>query len=129
MAQAESPLDAYCWQNRIVIIFAGSDATEQLAQQRRMLASDPGGLQDRDVLLVVLEGDLVVIGGVPLPSTDADLLRTAFDVPEQGYALLLIGKDGGVKLRSKEPVAAEDLFALIDGMPMRQREMQRRPRM
>lgn len=129
MAQAESPLDAYRWQNRIVIIFAGSDATEQLAQQRRMLASDPGGLQDRDVLLVVLEGDLVVIGGVPRPSTDADRLRTAFDVPEQGYALLLIGKDGGVKLRSKEPVAAEDLFALIDGMPMRQREMQRRPRM
>jgi hypothetical protein len=37
-----------------------------------------------------------------------------------------IGKDGGVKLRSAEPVAAGDFFALIDTMPMRRREMRER---
>ena len=126
MADAESPLDAYRWQNRIVIVFAGADATEQLAQQRRMLASNPCGLQDRDVLVVTVEDDSVAVDGIPHHAMDADRLRAVFDVPEQGYVLLLVGKDGGVKLRLKEPVAAEDLFALIDGMPMRQREMQRR---
>jgi hypothetical protein len=36
---------------------------------------------------------------------------------------LLIGKDGGVKLRSSEPVSVKDIFGLIDSMPMRRQEM------
>ena len=45
--------------------------------------------------------------------------RAAFEV-------LLIGKDGGVKLRRDKPVAAFEITALIDTMPMRQDEMRRR---
>ncbi len=33
-------------------------------------------------------------------------------------------KDGGVKLRSSEPVSTKDLFGLIDSMPMRRQEME-----
>jgi len=39
------------------------------------------------------------------------------------FQVLLIGKDGGVKLRSSGPVSMKDLFGLIDSMPMRQQEM------
>jgi hypothetical protein len=34
-----------------------------------------------------------------------------------------VGRDGGEKLRSAEPVAPEELFDLVDAMPMRRREM------
>ena len=37
--------------------------------------------------------------------------------------MTLIGKDGGQKWRQSEPLDMETLFALIDGMPMRQAEM------
>jgi hypothetical protein len=37
-----------------------------------------------------------------------------------------VGKDGGEKLSSSKPLAAEKLFATIDAMPMRRDEMQRR---
>jgi hypothetical protein len=40
------------------------------------------------------------------------------------FQVVLIGKDGGVKLRSSEPVSMKDLFGLIDSMPMRQQEME-----
>jgi hypothetical protein len=40
--------------------------------------------------------------------------------------VLLIGKDGGVKLRAEEPLPAAEFFALIDTMPMRRREMRER---
>ena len=46
--------------------------------------------------------------------------------PGAGSQVLLIGKDGGVKLRSTEPVSTDELFALIDSMPMRRREMEER---
>lgn len=40
-----------------------------------------------------------------------------------GFETLLVGRDGGVKLRSREPVGPEELFGRIDEMPMRQREI------
>jgi hypothetical protein len=43
-----------------------------------------------------------------------------------GFTLLLIGKDGGEKLRSQNVVAPETLCRLIDSMPMRQEEMRER---
>jgi hypothetical protein len=48
-------------------------------------------------------------------------------VEDGAFAAVLVGRDGGEKLRSAEPVPAEKLFDLIDAMPMRQREMRARP--
>ena len=54
------------------------------------------------------------------------LNQKQLDLNEDVFSVILIGKDGGVKLRSAEPVSAEAIFGLIDGMPMRQREMRNR---
>ncbi|WP_390920454.1 DUF4174 domain-containing protein [Neorhizobium turbinariae] len=35
---------------------------------------------------------------------------------------VLVGKDGGIKLKTTEALDASDLFGLIDRMPMRQNE-------
>jgi hypothetical protein len=42
------------------------------------------------------------------------------------FRVRLVGKDGGVKLDSAEPVAAAEVFALIDAMPMRRAEVAER---
>ena len=39
---------------------------------------------------------------------------------------VLIGKDGGEKLAATHLLGPEDLFPLIDPMPMRQEDMRRR---
>ena len=49
-------------------------------------------------------------------------MRAFFGV-ESGYSLLLVGKDGGEKRRELLPVSVHKIYAQIDGMPMRQREM------
>ena len=46
-----------------------------------------------------------------------------FNLEEDKFTVLLIGKDGTEKGRWHEPVSVEELFTLIDTMPMRQREM------
>jgi hypothetical protein len=38
--------------------------------------------------------------------------------------VVLIGKDGGEKLRREEGGTLREIFGLIDTMPMRRREMQ-----
>ena len=45
-----------------------------------------------------------------------------FSVSGEEFQLLLIGKDGGVKKRTST-VSLEEVFSLIDTMPMRRREM------
>jgi hypothetical protein len=49
-------------------------------------------------------------------------LRRRFSVAPDKFAVLLIGKDGGVKLRKSEPVERREFYALIDRMPMRIQE-------
>ena len=41
----------------------------------------------------------------------------------KGFEVLLLGKDGLIKTRQSTPVTAEELFRVIDAMPMRAREM------
>lgn len=44
----------------------------------------------------------------------------------KAFGLSLVGKDGGEKFRSTNVVPVEDLFALVDAMPMRRREIRER---
>ncbi|SEJ85577.1 protein of unknown function [Dyadobacter sp. SG02] len=41
------------------------------------------------------------------------------------FTFILVGRDGGEKLRSSDVVSAEKLFGLIDAMPMRKNEVER----
>ena len=43
------------------------------------------------------------------------------------FAAILIGKDGGEKYRRYDVPELDGIFALIDGMPMRQDEMSQNP--
>ncbi|MEM7519319.1 MAG: DUF4174 domain-containing protein [Planctomycetota bacterium] len=39
---------------------------------------------------------------------------------------MLVGKDGGIKRRWSEPLEPQEVFELIDVMPMRRSEVRRR---
>ena len=40
--------------------------------------------------------------------------------------LILLGKDGGIKLKRNDRVKFEEIFSLIDSMPMRKDEMRQK---
>ncbi len=99
---------------RTVILLADSADDPRLAEQQQMFASAAADLTERDVVTHV------VIGPHPIRRQ----LATPPDA--SGFRVVLIGKDGGVKLAESVPVSVERLCALIDSMPMRQREMRHR---
>lgn len=100
------------WQNRLLIVMAEEESDPRLMTQRRMLGPGIGGLRERDVLLIEVVGD--------------DPLRGSLQVGKGGFHVLLVGKDGGVKLRESSPVLPERINAVVDAMPMRQAEMRQR---
>ncbi|MEO1315328.1 MAG: DUF4174 domain-containing protein [Pseudomonadota bacterium] len=106
-AELDAGLSAYRWEARPILIFAAED-DPRLGEQLTLLREGAAELRERENVIVVGR-----ISGSPL----AERFR-----PE-GFTLILVGKDGGEKLRADRVVAVDALNALIDGMPMRRREM------
>ena len=64
--------------------------------------------------------------GGPVSVEHAAWAWERYGVEPGRFAAVLVGKYGTVKHRSDKPVEPDGLYALIDEMPMRRREMRER---
>jgi hypothetical protein len=122
-------LETYRWKNRILILFTPSTGFPDFLRQHQELRNHADEVRDRDLIVIELFGEQKgVKGSSVLSEQSVRALRSRYQVGPEEYRVILIGKDGTVKLASKTLVPAEQLFALIDSMPMRQQEMRRKKR-
>jgi hypothetical protein len=126
MSAGEAALDRYRWQNRILLVFAPDAASALYRRQQEMLLVAERGLNERDMVIIFVIRDTVSTKGRPAAAVAAVDLRDAYGVLPHEFRVVLIGKDGDVKLRQEEPISMADLFALIDAMPMRKQEIGQR---
>ncbi|MCK8456780.1 MULTISPECIES: DUF4174 domain-containing protein [Sphingomonas] len=101
------------WERRVLIVAAPSEQDTLLAEQRRILVSWKANSDDRDLTIVEVIGDRVRGAGDTAAS-----IRRKYRLPSP-FTAILIGKDGGEKLRSAKPFPAAVLEQTIDAMPMR----------
>lgn len=103
-------LNDFKWTHRPVIVFADADADPRYREQIALLSERPGHLAERDVVVIV--------------DTDpAGMSAVREKLRPRGFMLVLIGKDGGVKLRKPAPWDVRELSRVIDKMPMRLEEI------
>lgn len=122
-AHAPFALTQYRWKNRVLILSAPKNDDKNMTAQRDELAATPDEFADRDMVLVtLLDNGVSMAGERKLTTEEAVTARTALGIRPESFALRLIGKDGSVKLSSDEVIAMAEIYALIDSMPMRQRE-------
>ena len=118
-------LDSLRWKNRILILFSPSASDRAHRLQKQELESRSREVIERDlVVLEILEQGSSRAGDRVLSKNAVESIRRRFDVRAGAFQLILIGKDGAVKLRSDQPGTAKDIFGLIDSMPMRRQEME-----
>ena len=106
----DTDLSSYRWTNRPIVVFANSPEDVNYTRQINMLESELNQLLVRDVVVLTDTNPSEV-------SPLRELLRP------RGFALLLIGKDGQVKLRKPFPWSVRELSRAIDKMPMRRQEL------
>lgn len=115
-------LDQFQWKSRVLVIFSDKD-NARAARQENQLMAEREGLSERDIVVLRVRGSASTFlfgAGEPV---NAEALRGDLDKQDDGeFVLLLIGKDGTVKLRAPEPIQSTELFAIIDSMPMRAAE-------
>ena len=123
-----NPLAAYRGEFRPLIVFSSPTDPKLLLQTNAFDAAKEGLVERDQVVLVVvgtgartieMRAGAVTQGAAP----DNEALRERFGVAPDEFAVVLVGKDGGEKLRKNDLLTMRELFATIDAMPMRQREM------
>ena len=118
-------LTDHIWENRLVIVFDQSASQSQLMSQQRLLDACADGLSERKIVTYyVTKQSAYAKYGDRLEEVDLDLFERVVSVSEE-FETILVGLDGGIKRRYDQPVACNDVFALIDSMPMRQAEIRR----
>ena len=121
-------LSDYLWQRRPLLVFAPTDNDPRLVETMRRIAASRCDFADRDMVLGRIVTDATsTLDGNMVDTNQAQRLRSAFGIGANSFSVVLIGKDGGEKLRVNDVPDLRAIYAVIDGMPMRGSEMSADP--
>jgi hypothetical protein len=96
---------------RLLLIFADKASNPAIRQQNSYLKVDLEGIKDRDLEVRIYYGD-------------RDAKRFQDKHITSNFTVILVGKDGGDKLRNNAPLTLKTLFNTIDAMTMRKDEVE-----
>ena len=122
-------LSRYTWKNRLLLLFAPDRNHPFFEGLQQALVERSAEATDRDLVVfeILASGTSRIDGAVIDPQTNRSL-REKFKISPSAFSVILIGKDGGIKLKRGEQTNLEDIFGLIDSMPMRREEIRDKSR-
>lgn len=93
-------LDDYLWERRPLLLFAPTEGDPRLLETLARIEASGCEFADRDMVigLVVAEGTST-LGGQVLDAVESRRLADTYAIGGDAFAVVLIGKDGGEKLR------------------------------
>ena len=109
-------LRASRWKQRLLLIGAPTASHADFQRQKELLSTEPAALAERDFRIVEVAYD-------HLSPADRQYWQQQLGQSLTAFSVVLIGKDGGIKQTSAQPLSPVTLFSTVDKMPMRQEEL------
>ena len=121
-------LGDYLWERRPLLLFAPAERDPRLVETMDRIEDSRCDFADRDMVLgrIVTEGTSTLDGHV-VDNDQARWLVSEFGIGTDSFSVVLLGKDGGEKLRVADVPDLQAICVVIDGMPMRARETSANP--
>lgn len=119
-------LSQYRWENRLIVLYASEGGETLLQEQMALLSADRSALEERKLVVYQFKENEYQVGLGDDNNCQSGSLpgRLRSKVPPNAtYILFLIGLDGGVKMKRTEIVQPQEIYNLIDQMPMRRAEL------
>ena len=117
-------LEPHLWEHRVLIVLTPTEKHPKFKEQLQTLDAVREGLKERDLFIMKnFNGNTIFAEEQLLSVGESRHLRKFYRLSPTAFTVLLIGKDGTVKLKSLDLIPIKKLFATIDAMPMRQAEM------
>lgn len=123
---ATQDLSSHRWENRLLLILVDDTDHPVYQDQISELNRDIAGVEDRRLIIYTIKQNEFATGlkkSAWIPSGD---LYTNYKQLDGEFEIILIGLDGGIKLRQAELLKTDKLFAFIDAMPMRRNELRKK---
>lgn len=119
-------LSEHTWENRLVLVLANNETNTTYQAQLEELRSMPVAMKERKLLVYQITPNAYQKGMGNIEKwIMGDVLYKTYKATNSNFEIILLGLDGGIKLRETELVSTKTLFALIDSMPMRSNELRR----
>jgi hypothetical protein len=117
------------WKKRLLLLFAAESGQPNFQRLANEISSRQTDVDDRDlVVFEILESETSRMNRSRIEPQKAASIREQFGIAPNSFTVILVGKDGGIKLKRNDQVRLEEIFRLIDSMPMCQDEIrQKRP--
>jgi len=115
----EEKIASMVWKNRLIVLYSSTPHNQTYQRHKEWLNQTEKSLLERDLVIVECPANTA-------SKADVLYLTKHFKHNPEQFGIWLIGKDGGLKLSSKQATAPQQLFDLIDSMPMRQAEMNKK---
>ena len=121
-------LEKHTWKNRILVVKTSDSSSEIYQQQINEFENAADELNIRKFVLYKITGDAYEL----IDFTNREL-NTSGKIngnsigetlnDKENFEVILIGLDGGIKLRQTDVLTKEALFSIVDAMPMRRNEL------
>ncbi len=117
-------LTAHKWNNRILLVIVNNLDNSVYNNQIGELQACIDGLLERKLLVYHIKKDRYKLGlENSVEWKKSPKLYKKYKKTTSDFEILLIGLDGGIKLRQESILDCKNLFGIIDIMPMRKAEM------
>ena len=111
-------LSDFKWKNRVLIITNSPTHTNDFKKALQVIKDSSKEIEQRDLIILIYKQDNLY----NLDDKEV-LFKNSNTTIKHLNGFLLIGKDGGIKSKQPYPLQLEEIFELIDSMPMRRAEM------
>lgn len=118
------PISKHQWKDRLILLFSNTPENAAAVEQLALFKDNVREMKERDLLIYRIHPEQV-IGPDKESKLNTEWFYKYYKVGKDEFNVILIGKDGGEKLRSEALIPPEKIFELIDSMPMRRAEMRR----
>ncbi|WP_047548050.1 DUF4174 domain-containing protein [Psychroserpens sp. Hel_I_66] len=117
-------LQKHQWKNRLLLVLTDDINNQEFKTQIETLEKDINGLKERKLIIyqVIPQQHKTGFDNDDHWITSSNLYQD-FKTKDKPFEIILIGLDGGDKLRQHTVLTTEKLFSIIDAMPMRRAEI------
>jgi len=111
------------WKQRILLILTNDEHSVEYKRQLNEFNDTTLDFKERKLMVFRVTPNSYRIGFDETKKKASTELFKKYKKNKESVEVILIGLDGGVKLRKTSLLRKTALFALIDGMPMRKSEL------
>ena len=111
------------WKNRVLILLTKDAENTEYGNQLTEFNGELLNFNERKLVVYHVTPASYKVGLNTTTKPISPMLYTKYKKTKSDFEVILIGLDGGIKLRQDSILTKQKLYTLIDSMPMRKNEL------